>query len=83
MKAVGANGETPGTDQLDAGAVRVNPSVKTISDAWFWNLQHGVGGFVWFCGGKGGRFEVFGGLMVLEECLVYSKRLERRRLDGV
>ena len=32
-EAVGANGETPGTDQLDAGAARVNPSVKTISEA--------------------------------------------------
>jgi len=33
LKAVGANGETPGTDQLDAGALRVNSSVKTISMA--------------------------------------------------
>eukprot|EP00913_Durusdinium_trenchii_P003934 g3643.t1 len=33
LKAVGANGETPGTNQLDAGAVRVNPSVKTITEA--------------------------------------------------
>merc|ERR1719324_796057 len=33
LKAVGANGEVPGTDQLDAGAKRINPSVTTISDA--------------------------------------------------
>merc|ERR1711918_327643 len=33
LKAVGANGETPGTDDLDAGAKRLNPSVKTISAA--------------------------------------------------
>jgi len=33
LKAVGANGEVPGTDDLDAGAKRVNPSVKTISGA--------------------------------------------------
>eukprot|EP00929_Paragymnodinium_shiwhaense_P107969 TRINITY_DN74306_c0_g1_i1.p1 TRINITY_DN74306_c0_g1~~TRINITY_DN74306_c0_g1_i1.p1 ORF type:complete len:764 (+),score=220.74 TRINITY_DN74306_c0_g1_i1:69-2360(+) len=33
LKAVGANGESPGTDQLDAGAVRVAPGVKTISEA--------------------------------------------------
>lgn len=33
LKAVGANGEVPGTDQLDAGAARVNPDVKTISAA--------------------------------------------------
>jgi len=33
LKAVGANGETPGTDQLDAGASRVNPQVSTISAA--------------------------------------------------
>merc|ERR1711970_387722 len=33
LKAVGANGEMPGTDQLDAGATRVNPEVKTISEA--------------------------------------------------
>lgn len=33
LKAVGANGETPGTDQLDAGALRVNENVKTITDA--------------------------------------------------
>merc|ERR1712125_252876 len=31
LKAVGANGEVPGTDMLDAGAARVNPAVKTIS----------------------------------------------------
>merc|ERR1712217_262225 len=39
LKAVGANGESPGTDELDAGAKRVNPNVTTISaamadDAW-------------------------------------------------
>merc|ERR1712039_250963 len=33
LKAVGANGESPGSDQLDAGAKRVNPDVKTISEA--------------------------------------------------
>jgi len=33
LKAVGANGETPGTDDLDAGAKRLNPEVKTISQA--------------------------------------------------
>lgn len=33
LKAVGANGEVPGTDELDAGAARVNPAVKTISAA--------------------------------------------------
>eukprot|EP00746_Dinoflagellata_sp_MGD_P134480 gnl/MRDRNA2_/MRDRNA2_68329_c0_seq2.p1 gnl/MRDRNA2_/MRDRNA2_68329_c0~~gnl/MRDRNA2_/MRDRNA2_68329_c0_seq2.p1 ORF type:complete len:210 (+),score=49.70 gnl/MRDRNA2_/MRDRNA2_68329_c0_seq2:102-731(+) len=33
LKAVGANGETPGTDALDAGAKRVNPAVTTISGA--------------------------------------------------
>merc|ERR1711998_59028 len=33
LKAVGANGEVPGTDDLDAGAKRVNPSVTTISGA--------------------------------------------------
>merc|ERR1719253_1383311 len=33
LKAVGANGETPGTDNLDAGAKRVNPDVTTISGA--------------------------------------------------
>ena len=32
-QAVGANGEVPGTDDLDAGAKRVNPEVKTISAA--------------------------------------------------
>merc|ERR1719263_1396772 len=31
LKAVGANGEVPGTDELDAGAKQVNPDVKTIS----------------------------------------------------
>merc|ERR1719191_2377316 len=33
LKAVGANGEVPGTDELDAGAARLNPAVKTISAA--------------------------------------------------
>merc|ERR1712117_261199 len=33
LKAVGANGEQPGTDTLDMGAARVNPAVKTISEA--------------------------------------------------
>merc|ERR1719277_1987709 len=33
LKAVGANGESPGTDELDAGAKRVNPNVTTISAA--------------------------------------------------
>merc|ERR1719456_1647369 len=33
LKAVGANGEVPGTDELDAGAKRVNPKVTTISGA--------------------------------------------------
>lgn len=33
LKAVGANGESPGTDDLDAGAKRVNPEVTTISAA--------------------------------------------------
>lgn len=33
LKAVGANGELPGTDDLDMGAKRVNPAVKKISEA--------------------------------------------------
>eukprot|EP00930_Biecheleria_cincta_P024215 TRINITY_DN17359_c0_g1_i1.p1 TRINITY_DN17359_c0_g1~~TRINITY_DN17359_c0_g1_i1.p1 ORF type:complete len:784 (-),score=160.71 TRINITY_DN17359_c0_g1_i1:269-2620(-) len=33
LKAKGANGEVPGTDDLDAGAARLNPNVKTISAA--------------------------------------------------
>merc|ERR1712054_487945 len=33
LKAVGANGESPGTDNLDAGAKRVNPAVTTITQA--------------------------------------------------
>jgi long-chain-fatty-acid--CoA ligase ACSBG len=33
LKAVGANGEVPGTDVLDAGAARLNPEVTTISAA--------------------------------------------------
>lgn len=33
LKAVGANGEVPGTDDLDVGAARVNPDVKTITQA--------------------------------------------------
>merc|ERR1719171_2124637 len=31
LKAVGANGESPGTDELDAGARRLSPDVSTIS----------------------------------------------------
>jgi len=33
LKAVGANGEQPGTDELDAAAKRVNPAVTKISQA--------------------------------------------------
>merc|ERR1712060_913297 len=33
LKAKGANGEVPGTDELDMGATRVNPEVKLISGA--------------------------------------------------
>merc|ERR1711933_604182 len=33
LKAVGANGESAGTDQLDAGAKRVNPEVSAIHEA--------------------------------------------------
>merc|ERR1712051_1102326 len=33
LKAVGANGEQPGTDALDMGAKLVNPAVTTISGA--------------------------------------------------
>merc|ERR1719191_1884312 len=33
LKAVGANGEVPGTDELDAGAKRVNAAVSQISQA--------------------------------------------------
>merc|ERR1711879_1059874 len=33
LKAIGANGEVPGTDDLDAGAARINPAVKSISEA--------------------------------------------------
>merc|ERR1712050_619538 len=33
LKAVGANGEVPGTDDLDAAAKNVNPDVQTISGA--------------------------------------------------
>jgi len=33
LKAVGANGEVPGTNVLDAGAKRVNPNVTTINEA--------------------------------------------------
>merc|ERR1711920_1114716 len=33
LKAVGANGEVPGTDELDAAAKRVNPAVTKISQA--------------------------------------------------
>jgi long-chain-fatty-acid--CoA ligase ACSBG len=33
LKAVGANGEVPGSDDLDAGAARLNPAVTKISQA--------------------------------------------------
>merc|ERR1719359_1771158 len=33
LKAVGANGEIPGTDELDAGAKRLVPEVTTITEA--------------------------------------------------
>ena len=33
LKAVGVNGDVPGTDQLDAGAKRVNPDITTIPAA--------------------------------------------------
>merc|ERR1712060_365337 len=33
LKAKGANGEVPGSDQLDAGAARINPVIQTISAA--------------------------------------------------
>jgi long-chain-fatty-acid--CoA ligase ACSBG len=33
LKAKGANGERPGTDELDGPAAEVNPDVKTISAA--------------------------------------------------
>jgi long-chain-fatty-acid--CoA ligase ACSBG len=33
LKAVGANGEVPGSDELDAGAARISPSAKTITEA--------------------------------------------------
>lgn len=33
LKAVGANGEVAGTNQLDAGAKRINPEVTTIQQA--------------------------------------------------
>merc|ERR1712190_684366 len=47
LKAVGANGEVPGTDDLDAGAKRVNPEVKTISAAmddktWIATIQKAI-----------------------------------------
>merc|ERR1711953_603970 len=47
LKAVGANGEIPGTDDLDAGAKRVNPEVKTISAAmddqtWIATIQKAI-----------------------------------------
>merc|ERR1712137_1313752 len=47
LKAVGANGEVPGTDDLDAGAKRVNPEVKTISAAmddktWIDTIQKAI-----------------------------------------
>jgi len=47
LKAVGANGEVPGTDNLDAGAKRVNPEVTTISGAmddktWIETIQKAI-----------------------------------------
>merc|ERR1711934_551578 len=33
LKAKGANGEKPGTDELDGAALEVNPEIKTISAA--------------------------------------------------
>merc|ERR1719310_1144720 len=33
LKAIGANGEVPGTDKLDAGAARLDPNVTTIGEA--------------------------------------------------
>merc|ERR1719160_497970 len=47
LKAVGANGEVPGTDELDAGAKRVNPAVTTISgamddEAWISAVQKAI-----------------------------------------
>merc|ERR1712066_960371 len=33
LKAKGVNGEVPGTDQLDAGAARINPAIQTIPAA--------------------------------------------------
>merc|ERR550532_2479612 len=33
LKAKGANGEVPGTDDLDAAAARLNPGVQTITAA--------------------------------------------------
>lgn len=35
LKAVGANGEVPGTNDLDSGATRVNPAITTISAAMY------------------------------------------------
>merc|ERR1719326_599671 len=47
LKAVGANGEVPGTDDLDAGATRVNPAVTKISQAmddetWIKTIQDAI-----------------------------------------
>merc|ERR1711976_449501 len=47
LKAVGANGEVPGTDNLDAGAKRLNPEVTTISAAmddkvWIETIQKAI-----------------------------------------
>jgi len=33
LKAQGANGDTPGTNDLDAGAKKLNPKISTISEA--------------------------------------------------
>ena len=37
LKAQGANGEVPGTDNLDAGAKRINPDITTISATPGWS----------------------------------------------
>jgi len=47
LKAVGANGESPGSDDLDAGAKNVNTSVTKISDAmddetWIKTIQDAI-----------------------------------------
>lgn len=68
MQAVGANGEIPGTDDLDAGAKRVNPEVTKISQALDDKAE--AFGRVW----RKGSLESWGGggavLQVLEEVLL-------------